>query len=360
VLLISFAVIQNIQLRKIKRERDREDRIAEFMTGIFKVSDGGVKIGSKVTAQELLGKAAKDIDTGLSKDPEFQSRMMYVIGRAYLNLGLYPEAQSLFEHAINVSGSVLGPEHKETLHIIGDLAWTLFEEGRLSEAESLQRRLLDTDRRVLGPEDTNTLATMEDLAVTLCEEGRCSEAVKLAREQLDIKRRVSGPEDFYTLTSMDNLAIMLTRSKQLDEAEKLERETLNTQTRVFGRENLGTIASMTDLADIERDMGRDEEALKLYRETLDLEQRILGPEQPQTAVTRYSLASILARRGEIDEAISNLQYAVDHGLQPRMDLQIEKDPLLNSLRGDARFAALVAHAKQVAQSKTDSRKEKTR
>jgi len=359
-LLISFAVMQTIQLQKIRRERDREDRIAEFMTGIFKVSDPGERVGSKVSAQELLDKATKDIDTGLAKDPEFQSRMMNVMGRAYLNLGLYPEAQSLFEHGIKVSGSVLGQEHRDTLHMIGELAWTLFEEGRLPEAESMQRKLLDTKRRVLGPEDTDTLATMGNLAATLCEEGRCSEALTLGREQLDIRRRLFGPEDFYTLVAMDNLSIMLSRSNQFAEAEKLERETLEISLRVFGRENLGTISCMTDLADIERDMGRDEEALKLYRETLDLEQRVLGPRQPQTAETRYSLACILARRGQRDEAVSNLQYAIDHGLQPRMDLQIEKDPLLSSLQGDRRFAALVAHAKKVAQSKTAAPPQETK
>lgn len=351
-LLVAFAVMQNIQLNKIRRERDREDRIAEFMTGMFKVSDPREKVGGKVTAQELLDKAAKDIDTGLAKDQEFQSRMMYVMGRAYMNLGLYPEARSLFERGIKISGSVLGQEHKDTLHMTGDLGWTLFEEGRLSEAESLQRRLLDTERRVLGPEDQDTLGTMGNLAITLCEEGRCSEAVKLGREQLDIKRRLFGLEDFYTLVSMDNLAIMLARSDQLTEAEKLEKETLEIQLRVFGRENLGTISTMTDMADIERDLGRNEEALKLYRETLDLEQRVLGPEQPEAAVTRYSLACILARLGQTEESVSNLRYAIDHGLQPRMDLQIEKDPLLSSLHSDPRFAALVLHAKRVAQSKT--------
>lgn len=351
-LLIAFVVMQNIQLHKIRRERDREDRIAEFMTGIFKISDPTQNVGSKITAQEILDNAAKEVEIGLAKDPEFQSRMMYVMGRAYLNLGLYPEAQSLFERAIKISGSALGPEHKETLHMAGDLGWTFFEEGRLSEAESLQRKLLDTQRRQFGPEDSDTLATMGNLAITLCERGSCSEAVKLAREQFEIKRRLFGPEDYYTLASMDNLAIMLARSKQLAEAEKLERESLEIQLRVFGRENVGTMSSMTEMADIERDMGHDEEALKLYRETLDLEQLLLGPEQPEAAETRYSLACILARRGQMDEAISNLEYAVDHGLQPRIDLQIEKDPLLSPLAGDPRFAALVAHATQVAARKT--------
>ena len=75
-LLVVFAVTQNIQLRKVRRERDREDRIAKLMTSIFKVSDPENRVGSKVTAQELLDNAAREIDTGLAKDPEFQSRMM--------------------------------------------------------------------------------------------------------------------------------------------------------------------------------------------------------------------------------------------------------------------------------------------
>ena len=50
----------------------------------------------------------------------------------------------------------------------------------------------------------------------------------------------------------------------------------------------------------------------------------------------------------IVEALSLVRQAVDHGLQPRMDLDIEKEPLFNSLHGDPRFAALVAHAKERA------------
>jgi eukaryotic-like serine/threonine-protein kinase len=352
VLLFVFAVAQNIQLRKTRRERDRADRIAEFMTGIFKLSDPTQRVGSKVTAQEVLDKASKDIQIGLAKDPELQSRMMHVMGRAYMNLGLYPEAQSLFERGIKISGYALGQEHRDTFSITQDLGWTLFQEGRLAEAESLERKVLDMQRRVLGPADHDTLSTMDNLAAILCEERNYAEAVRLDQQVLEQKKRTLGPEAFDTLVTMDNLSVELAMAGRLAEAEKLERETLEIQLRVFGRENLGTISSMINMADIERDMGRDEEALKLYAETLDLEQRVLGPDQPETAVTRYSLACILARRGQMDEAVSDLWQAIDHGLHPRMDLGIEKDPLLSPLHNDPRFAALVAHAKQVASAHT--------
>src|SRR5579872_2816608 len=51
LLLAAFAVIQSIELRRITRERDRADRIANFMTGIFKVSDPSESVGQDVTAR---------------------------------------------------------------------------------------------------------------------------------------------------------------------------------------------------------------------------------------------------------------------------------------------------------------------
>lgn len=352
LLLVGFAVVQAVQLRRITRERDRADRIADFMTGVFKVADPSERVGNSVTAREILDQASKDIDSGLSKDPELQAHMMHVMGRAYMMLGLQSEAQSLFERSVKLASSSIGPDDPETMRTMNDLSWTLFQQGHLMEAESLQRTLLERERRVLGRDHRDTLGTMDQLATTLCEEGNCAEAVKLDREVLERKRRVLGPEAFDTLATMDNLSMALASNSQLAEAEKLEQETLDIQIRVYGLDNLGTISSMINLASIQRDMGKYDEAEKLFHQTLDLEGRVLGPDQPETAETKYDLACLLARRGNAEEALALLQQAVDHGLHSRIDLKIESDPNFSPLRSDSRFTALVAHAKKLAAAQT--------
>jgi tetratricopeptide (TPR) repeat protein len=95
-------------------------------------------------------------------------------------------------------------------------------------------------------------------------------------------------------------------------------------------------------------MGRYEEAEKGFRRALELEKRVLGLDQPETALTIYNLACIHASRGQPEEALSLLRQAVDHGLHPRIDLKIEKDPYFQSLQVDPRFATLVVHAKERA------------
>jgi serine/threonine protein kinase len=350
LLLAGFSVIQAIELRRITRERDRADRIADFMTGIFKVSDPSERVGNSVTAREILEKASKDIDSGLSKDPALQAQMMHVMGRAYMMLGLQTEAQLLFESSVKAGSSALGPEDPEVLRTMNDLSWTLFQQGRLDEAERLQRKVIDIQRRILGSDSHDTLGTMGQLASTLCEEGNCAEAVTLDSEVLDKTKRLLGPDAFDTLATMDNLSLYLALSGRFAEAEKLEQDCLERQIRVFGYENLGTINSMINLASIQRDMGKYDEAEKLFRQTLNLEARVLGPDQPETAETTYDLACLLARSGKVDEALSLLRQAVDHGLHPRIDLKIQSESAFESLRSDPRFAALVAHARKRAAS----------
>jgi hypothetical protein len=119
----------------------------------------------------------------------------------------------------------------------------------------------------------------------------------------------------------------------------------------LGPENLVTIDSMENLACIERDLGRYAEAKKLFDDVLDIEQRVLAPDQPERAGTEYDFATLLARTGHGAQALSLLRHAVDHGLPPQTASGIENESYFNSLHGDPRFTALVAHARKASGSR---------
>src|SRR6202022_3743837 len=122
ILLVGFAVMQAVQLRRVTRERDRANRITDFMTNMFKVSDPSEARGNSITAREVLDKGSKDIETGLAKDPELQAQMMDVMGTVYHNLTLYSRAQPLLERAVDIRVRVLGRQHPDTLMSIAHLA----------------------------------------------------------------------------------------------------------------------------------------------------------------------------------------------------------------------------------------------
>ncbi|HTR37463.1 MAG TPA: tetratricopeptide repeat protein [Bryobacteraceae bacterium] len=347
LMLAAFAAVQAVQLRRITRERDRADRIAEFMTQIFKASDPNEGLGGAITAQQLLDGAAADIRKSLATDPALQGNMMHVIGRAYLYQGLNSRAQSIFEDGIKASTSAGEQESRDTLETIHDLAWVLAQEGKTAQAEKLERELLAKQKRVLGPEDMSTLATLSELGLTLCQENQCGEGAKLNQEVLEKQERVLGPEAPSTLVTMNNQAIMLAQSHRLAEAASLQQRSLEIHMRLFGERNLSTMDAMLNLGEFQRDLGRTDEAEATMRRSLDLDNRVLGPNAPETAVTTYDLATILIRKGQTAEALLLLRQSADHGLPPRLALGIEADPLLNPLHGDPRFGELVEHVKAV-------------
>jgi len=397
ILLAGFGVMQAMQLRRTTRERDRANRITEFMTNMFKVSNPSEALGNSITAREILDKASKEIDSGLARDPEVQAQMMYVIGDVYGNLGLYSRAEPLLARVVEVQRRVLGPEKLDTLRSESLLGWNLRKEGRYAEAEKLYRETLATQRRVLGPEHPDTLLSMNGLAGVLVRQGRYAEAEKLNRETLELRRRVLGPEHRDTLISMANLVFTLVQQHWFDreagslseaeklssealaiqrrvlgpehpdtlnsmiylamdlalqgrypEAEKLERDTLAIQQRVLGPEHADTLLSMDNLVFALIGEGHYAEAEKLQRETVAIQKRVLGPEAPDTALSTYNLGCLAARQGHSKQALLLLGEAVDHGLDPIGLRQLEKDPDLISLHGDPRFDALVAHAKERA------------
>ncbi len=303
-LLAGFAVVQAVELHRIKQERNRADRerdrathVTDFMTNMFKVSDPSEGRGNSITAREILDKASKDIENGLAMDPETQAQMMEVMGVVYENLGLYPRAQSLLQQSMGIRQRVLGPNHPDALRSMDGMAGALWYEGHYPEAEKLYRETLDIQRRVLGPEHPDTLNSATGLAAALCSEGHFAEAEKLDRETLDTYRRVLGPEHRDTLGSMRNLAGDLVYEGRYADAAKLDRETLDIQRRVLGPEHPDTLGSMGNVAAVLEDEGHYAEAEKLARERLEIERRVLGPEHPDTLESMNNLASVLASEG---------------------------------------------------------------
>ena len=309
VLLIAFAVIQAVQIRRITaerdrttRERDRANRIADFMTQMFKVSDPSEARGNTITAREILDKSSAEIETGLSRDPELQAHLMSTMGQVYVQLGLFPQGQAMLEKAVATAHRTERTPSRSTLHTMSILSFLLMREGEYAQAEQLLRETIEGNRRVIGPDNPDTVSTMRYLATTLESEGKFAEADKLQREALEMARKNLGPEHWETLLSMNVMANILDDEKHLTEAEQMYRETLAIQQRTLGADYPDTLTTASNLASTLQEEGRLEEAEKMERETLATRSRVLGPEHPDTLATKLNLGNTLDSEGRYAEA----------------------------------------------------------
>ena len=345
---VSSTVIQARTARRQRdlafRERDRANRISEFVTNMFKVADPSEARGNSVTAREILDKASKEIDPGLANDPGLQAEMMHVMGNVYRRLGLYSTAQSLLERSVDIGRRADGPRSPEVLSAMNDLATVLVEQTRPTDAEKLQREALDLEQGSLGPENPITLSTMSDLATSMLEEGRYAEAVDLATRVLQTQSRLLGTYDARTLGTMYNLAIGLGRAGHFAESERLQRQAIDVGSRALGPDSPEVLNAMGNLGATLIFMGRYAEAETILQQTFQAQKRVLGLQHPETAHSAYNLACVSARQGHRDNALTVLREAIDY-VPPRVLPKIETDADLASLHGDPRWTEIVAIAK---------------
>jgi non-specific serine/threonine protein kinase/serine/threonine-protein kinase len=302
LLLVGFAVVQAVELRRISRERDRADRISQFMMKMFKVSNPSEARGNSVTAREILDKASQQIGGGLNDDPELRARLIGTMAQTYAGLGLYGRAQALSQEALAIEQPLLGANHRLTLSTESELAQDIRAQGHLVEAEQRLRTTLTAQQKALGPDDPDTIATMDRLGYALSNEAHHTEAEALFRQTLPAERRVFGPDDAQTMNTLNELAQTLTVQGRYAEADQIYTELIAAQRQSLGADHPATLLSMEHAAENLTEEGRYGEAEKLENEVIAAQTRVLGPDHPQTLRTETFLAITLMKEGRFAEA----------------------------------------------------------
>lgn len=249
-----------------------------------------------------LDRAATRIGGKFNGQPEVEAAVRRTIGQSYDDLGLYPEARTQFQQALDLYRHVLGTKSPKTLKTMSLLGSLANEEGKYHEAEALLTATLDMQRHVLGTQDPETLSTMNNLANIYDDEGKYSQAAGLFSLILEIRRRVLGPDHSSTISSMNNLANIYDSQGKYAQAEDLQRQSFDIGRRVLGPEHPITLAIMANLAAIYTNEGKYAQAEVLTAQALEIRRRVLGPEHPDTLASMTNLAEVYGDEGKYAKA----------------------------------------------------------
>ncbi len=249
-----------------------------------------------------LDRAAARIGGRFKNRPAVEASLRFTIGKTYLDLGLFAEAQRQLEPAYELIRRALGEEHPYTLDTMNELAGIYQAQGKFAEAEPLFVKSLDIRRRVSGEGHTDTLANMNNLALIYSQEGKYALAEPLQIKVLEARRRMSGPEHPGTLINMVNLALTYMSQGKYAQAEPLHTTVVETRIRVLGRENPSTLNSMRNLAALYYYEGRYEQARGILTTVLEAQRRVRGDEHPETLFTLNSLGRVYDAQGEYAQA----------------------------------------------------------
>jgi serine/threonine-protein kinase len=288
--------------------------VERFLVGVFDVADPYAPRpadGGRVTADELLDRSARRIDSTLAGQPDVQAELRAALGRVYANLGLYDRATPLLRRSLEQRTSLRdadGPAVAAHLDLLGA---ALTEQDRYDEAEPLLRRALDLRRRSLGGRDTATAASLARLATLLEKRNRYQEAIPLHREALAIYRSALGDTAVRVASLMGTLGLVLYGQGAYDEGESLQRRALDIARLRLGEGHPLTAEAMRNLSltlQLRRDFAGAE---RLLRQSVAANRRALGDAHPSVAAGLNELAQFLtANEPRLDEAEALAREAI--------------------------------------------------
>ena len=318
-LLMSFLLALLVQRGKILDERDRAAEVSDFLVELFEIPDPHHARGEKVLASDLLRKGAREIGWQLEDRPAVQAELLHTMGRSYMGLGLFDEAETLLTSALDLRRRLYGTEHPvaSSLQTLGDLK-TL--QGDYARGEALLREALALHRRHRGEASEAVARSLMRLARILDHKGELEESERHFREAIAVGRGLALDEAL--ALALDHYSHLLIRLSRYDEAEALLREAIGIYRGLYGEMHPESALGLAQLAALHEARGDYQEAEALFREAEAVQRQLFEGAHPHLASTLNNLADLLRHRGRYDEASELFATA----LEMRREIHGEEHP----------------------------------
>jgi tetratricopeptide (TPR) repeat protein/tRNA A-37 threonylcarbamoyl transferase component Bud32 len=312
VMLVAFAVSMTVAYGQIRHEARKAEMTAGFLDGVLTAVDPEIARDARDTElhQALCGTldaAAGQLDR-LAAEPEVEARVRTTLGKVYLNLGRYDQAETQLDQATRLRQALFG-DALATAESLQGLGWARKELGKYAEARDAYGHALTVRRAAAGGDDLLVAETLSGLGQVAFAEQDYPQAEALHRAALDVRRKLRAP-DRELAASLANLGSVLRDADRLDEAEPLLRQALELRRRTLGDDHPHTVVSMNKLALLLRSKGEQAEARALFEDALRSRERLLGRNHPHVAVSRNNLALLLAADGENEQATEYFESAI--------------------------------------------------
>ena len=230
--------------------------------------------------------------------------LVFRAGNSLIAAGMGITATGYWDRAYERAARIAGPEHRDTLASLNNLASAFQEGGLLDSAIELQERVLAGMQRTLGDDNPDTLAVRGNLATAYWQAGRADQALELMNRVVTDLEAGGGPANGQVVQARANLAVMLRKAGRLDESIRLLEKAVADARTAFGADHQQTLGIRANLAISYRHAGRADKAAALLEKVFAESRRRFGDAHPETLNAWGSLAAAYAQQGRVDEAVA--------------------------------------------------------
>ncbi|RMD94563.1 MAG: tetratricopeptide repeat protein, partial [Calditrichaeota bacterium] len=300
------AHIAAIERDKARDEAAKANQINQFLQDMLSAADPMVS-GKKVTVAEVLASAAKRIESALANQPAVKAEVYATLGQAYLNLGMYDQAEELMQRALRIRRKLFAENSPEIAESLKNLAVALRKKGRAAEAKPLFLHALEIYRNLHAENSLEYAKLLNDYALLLDENEQYAEAEKLLRQALAIEKGLLGTEDKDVLGVNNNLAHVLWNRGLYDAAEPYYRDALHIAEKIHDPR---LYIYLNNMATLLQNQQKYAAADTFFRRSLVIQQDLLGQQHPHVARVLQNMAANAFYQGHFSEADSLLQQSI--------------------------------------------------
>ena len=231
-------------------------------------------------------------------------QLLFQAGNSLITAGMNVTATEYWDRARERAARIAGPEHRDTLASLNNLASVFQNCGLLDGAITLQKQVLDGMQRTLGNDHPDTLAVRGNLATAYWQAGRAEQALELMeRVVTDLEAR-GGQTTGQVVQARANLAVMLRKAGRLDESVRLLEKAAADARATFGADHPHTLGVRGNLAISYRHAGHADKAVPMLEKVHADSRRRFGDAHPETLNAWGSLAAAYAQQGRVAEALT--------------------------------------------------------
>jgi len=252
--------------------------------------------------RDLLDKTAAHIEPDLTNQPEFEIKLLNVIGKGYAVIGNPIKAETMHRSALALGRKLFGNDHPDVTESLEQVAYDFWVQGKPGEAQDPAREAVVINRKLFGNETLKVAVSLDLLGLALQNGGKLVEAEGAFRESLAIRRKVFGNENVEVGHALNSLSSLLAVQGKMVEAENMARESLAIFTKLRGDQDSISADVKSTLASTLYEQGKLSEAESLFREVLLVRLKTWGSESLNTATSMSGLATVLLRQQKFAEA----------------------------------------------------------
>ncbi len=313
------------QARVIAGERDKAQKIADLLSGIFRTTDPTLENAGEATVRDALAASAPGILEDLADQPDVQRQLAEVVGQIYADLELYLEAEPYLRQVeaslttLADNRALTGDETTQQIDVLVALTRVTSGTGRYDEARALADRALAMidaapDRHRDQRQNLMNIRTAGHLA-----QRNTDEAIAAAEAAVAFAEQHPSVDFSQRALAYNNLALAYRDVRSPTEVAEALQATLRIQLTGLPETHPHVMLIKANLASAWLQAGQLDKATDLHAQVMAAsEQQGIRPNRAVSQVA-YVLGGTQLRTGNFAEAKKNFSDALAIHLQHKPD-----------------------------------------